>query len=181
MGYAENFDTFTFSEVLAFAKYEVEKNDLFVVGDRVFRQIRGVAIGGTLSAQLSGLYAIHRDPACALQGIAARWLSAHYKTIARSIARAMARGLGFVTPCPNKQGKNAYFSKVSDASGTACDAVNVREDCKRFGPPLWVVPCNYEANPRDCTFANSWSTPCREHSTYLYLCTVLLLRLVHET
>ena len=79
-------------------------------------------------------------PVCALQGIAARWLSAHYKTIVRSIARAMARGLGFVTPCPNKQGKNAYFSKVSDSSGTASDAVNVREDCKHFGPPLWVVP-----------------------------------------
>ena len=44
---------------------------------------------------------------------------------------------------------------------------------------LW--DCNYEANPRYCTFANSWSTPCREHSTCLYLCTVLLLRLVHET
>ena len=70
------------------------------------------------------------NPACALQGIAARWLSAHYKTIARSIARAMARGLGFVTPCPNKQGKNAYFSKVSDASGTACDADNVKKDRK---------------------------------------------------
>ena len=42
-------------------------------------------------------------PACALQGIAARWLSAHYKTIARVIARAIARGLGFVTPCPNKR------------------------------------------------------------------------------
>ena len=45
--------------------------------------------------------------------------------------------------------------------------------------------CKYEANPRYCTFANSWSTPCREHSTCLYLCTVLLLRLefslVHET
>ena len=41
--------------------------------------------------------------------------------------------------------------------------------------------CNYEANPRYCTFANSWSTPCREHSTCLYLCTVLLLRLVYET
>ena len=79
-------------------------------------------------------------PVCALQGIAARWLSAHYKTIARSIARAMARGLGFVTPCPNKQGKNAYFSNVSDSSGTASDAVNVREDCEHFGPPLWVVP-----------------------------------------
>ena len=77
-------------------------------------------------------------PACALQGIAARWLSAHYKDIARVIARAMARGLGFVTPCPNKQGKNAYFSKVSDASGTASDVVNVRKDYKHFGPPL---PC----------------------------------------
>ena len=78
----------------------------------------------------------------ALQGIAARWLSAHYKTIARVIARAIDGGpprLGFVTPCPNKQGKNAYFSKVLDASGTASDAVNVRKDCKHFGPPLWVV------------------------------------------
>ena len=43
----------------------------------------------------------------------------------------MARGLGFVTPCPNKQGKNAYFSKVSDAPGTACDAVN------HYGWSLW--------------------------------------------
>ena len=61
------------------------------------------------------------------------------QNIARSIARAMARCLGFVTPCPNKQGKKAYFSKVSDASGTASDAVNVRKDCQHFGPPLWVV------------------------------------------
>ena len=44
-----------------------------------------------------------------------------------------------------------------------------------------LILCNYEANPRYCTFANSWSTTCREHSTCLYLCTVLLLRLVHET
>ena len=76
-----------------------------------------------------------RSPACALQGIAGQWLSAHYKTM----LRAMARGPGFVTPCPNKQGKNAYFSKNSDASGTARDAVNVRKDCQHFGPPLWVV------------------------------------------
>ena len=79
------------------------------------------------------------NPACALQGIAARWFSAHYKDMARVIARAMARGLGFVTPCPNKQGENAYFSKVSDASGTASDVVNVRKDCKHFWPPVWVV------------------------------------------
>ena len=51
----------------------------------------------------------------------------------------MARGHGFATPCPNKQGKNAYFSKVSDASGTASDVANVRKDCKHFGPPLWVI------------------------------------------
>ena len=55
------------------------------------------------------------------------------------------------------------------------------------GTKLWQASfvhfavCNYEASPRYCTFANSWSTPCREHSTCLYLCTVLLLRLVHET
>ena len=54
---------------------------------------------------------------------------------------------------------------------------HVREE---LGSSLKQV-CNYEANPRYCTFANSWSTPCREHSTCLYLCTVLLLRLVHET
>ena len=95
-----------------------------------------LSVIGELSLQHMRLHI----PACALQGIAARRLSAHYKTIARSIARAMARGLGFVTPCPNKQGKKAYFSKVSDSSGTASDAVNVREDCKHFGPPLWVVP-----------------------------------------
>ena len=97
--------------------------------------VGGVRWGQTIVALLTQLFGRAK-----VQGIAERWLSAHYKTIARSIARAMARGLGFVTPCPNKQGKNTYFSKVSDASGTACDAVNVREDCKHFGPPLWVVP-----------------------------------------
>ena len=46
---------------------------------------------------------------------------------------------------------------------------------------IGYLTCNYEASPTYCTFGNSWSTPCREHSTCLYLCTVLLLRLVHET
>ena len=60
VGYAENFDTFTFSDVLEYARYEVPKNDVLVIGNWVMRQIRGVAIGGNLSAQLSCLYAI--DP-----------------------------------------------------------------------------------------------------------------------
>ena len=50
----------------------------------------------------------------------------------------------------------------------------------RVDPRYLRQVCNYEANPRCCTFANSWSTPCREHSTCIYFCTVLLLRLVHE-
>ena len=61
MGYVENFDTFTFSEVLPFAEYEVNKKDLFAVANRVLRQTTGVAIGGTLSAQLSCLYTIHQE------------------------------------------------------------------------------------------------------------------------
>ena len=51
----------------------------------------------------------------------------------------------------------------------------------QFNLQMGDIVCNYEANPKYCTFANSWSIPCREHSTCLYLCTVLLLRLVHET
>ena len=53
----------------------------------------------------------------------------------RVIARAMAGGLLFVAPCPNKQGKNAYFFKVSDACSPASDVVNIRKDGKHFGPP----------------------------------------------
>ena len=105
-----------------------------------FTLVRGVSLGPCdLMGCITAILISRHYPVCALHGIAARWLGAHYKDIARVIARAMARGLGFVTPCPNKQGKNAYFSKVSDASGTTSDVVNVRKDCKHFGPPLWVV------------------------------------------
>ena len=48
VGNSENFDIFMFSEVMAFAEYEVQNNDLLVIANRVVRQIRGVAIGGTL-------------------------------------------------------------------------------------------------------------------------------------
>ena len=60
-GMPKNFDTFAFTQVLEYARYEVLKNDVFVIGNRVIRQVRGVAIGGTLSAQLACLYAIHRE------------------------------------------------------------------------------------------------------------------------
>ena len=66
-------------------------------------------------------------------------------------------------------------------SGGGRMCTTVMDIAKAFSRFLVGYHCNYEANPRYCTFANSWSTPCREHSICLYLCTVLLLRLVHET
>ena len=36
-------------------KWELEENCLFTVNNRIYKQIRGVAIGGALSAQLSCL------------------------------------------------------------------------------------------------------------------------------
>ena len=67
-----------------------------------------------------------------------------------------------------------WLSK-SHESNFAQDIADASKDIGDIGN------CNYEANPRYRTFANSWSTPCREHSTSLCLCTVSLLRLVHET
>ena len=74
------------------------------------------------------------------------------------------------------------YNRVPSGRGDAEWRVDAKRGCTiaTFSTHCAHV-CNYEANPRYCTFANSWSTPCREHSTCLYLCTVLLLRLVHET
>ena len=61
------------------------------------------------------------------------------------------------------------------------DLFVIMRNARLLAANSFARPCNYEANPRYCTFANCCSTPCREHSTCLYLCTVLLLRLLHET
>ena len=67
----------------------------------------------------------------------------------------------------------------TDAMHARC---TVRDTIRMLLGQLQAIhDCNYEANPRYCTFPNSWSTPCREHSTCSYFCTVLLLLLVHET
>ena len=96
----------------------------------------------------------------------------------RVIARAMARGLGFVTPCPNKQGKNAYFSKVADASGTASDVVNVTKDCKHFGPP---PPPHAAVQPGlQQPSTTPWSMQpqgsCRAHYCFRCACYALVVR-----
>ena len=51
IGYTKYFTNIKFSEVLNYCRFEVHENDIFTVGGRVFRQKRGVAIGGTCSAQ----------------------------------------------------------------------------------------------------------------------------------
>ena len=51
----------TFAEVLAFVEYELTCNDIFVAGNRVLRQRRGLAIGGTCSAQLACLYCMYQE------------------------------------------------------------------------------------------------------------------------
>ena len=45
-------------EVHAFCKFDIFANDIFYVGSRVYRQKRGLAIGGTGSAQLASIYLV---------------------------------------------------------------------------------------------------------------------------
>ena len=42
-------------EVRAFCKFDIFANDTFYVGSRVYRPKRGLAIGGTRSAQLASI------------------------------------------------------------------------------------------------------------------------------
>ena len=57
-GSSEQFWNVSFTELMNFLQYEVCHNDLFVVGDTIYRQTRGVAIGGTTSAQLACIYSM---------------------------------------------------------------------------------------------------------------------------
>ena len=52
-GYSKYFYNLTFQQVFDFCHFDVLHNDLFTVGSAVFRQKRGVAIGGTGSAQMA--------------------------------------------------------------------------------------------------------------------------------
>ena len=44
-----------FSDILRFCEFDIFHNDIFTVGGSVFRQVRGLAIGGTGSAQLANI------------------------------------------------------------------------------------------------------------------------------
>ena len=67
-GYEKYFTNITWEEVLNFCKFDVLKNDIFTMGGSVYRQIRGIAIGGTGSAQLANITLYNAEekgyPAC---------------------------------------------------------------------------------------------------------------------
>ena len=95
-----------------------------------------------------------------------------------------------VVPMGAKNGNAAFQSMMKDLLQPVRDCADPFVDDIIIGSGtkdmtddelIEAHECNYEANPRYCTFANTWSTPCQEPSTCLYLCTVLLLCLVHET
>ena len=44
------------TELLTFLRFELFQNTVFVVGSQLYRQIRGVAMGGKASAHIASLY-----------------------------------------------------------------------------------------------------------------------------
>jgi hypothetical protein len=60
-GDAKLFHKITFDDVKKFVKFDLEANDIFLLGSTLMRQLRGVAIGGTCSAPLACAYCIQRE------------------------------------------------------------------------------------------------------------------------
>ena len=55
------FHKMTFAGVIQFVKFDLEANDIFLLGPTLMRQLRGVAIGGTCSAPLARAYCAQRE------------------------------------------------------------------------------------------------------------------------
>ena len=79
-GSARHFTNLKFDDILAYVEYELYSNDVFVAGTRVLRQRRGVAIGGTCSAQLACLYCMYQEH---------EWYKGGYISYADSVSRWM--------------------------------------------------------------------------------------------
>ena len=56
---AKLFHKITFDNVKNFVKFDLKANDLFLLGSKLMRQLRGVAIEGTWGAPLEG---VRRNP-----------------------------------------------------------------------------------------------------------------------
>ena len=66
--YGDMLTNLSWAHVSEYLHFDLFENDLFLLGTRVFRQRRGVAIGGVLSAQCASLYCMYNE---------FQWLSAH--------------------------------------------------------------------------------------------------------
>ena len=51
IGYSEDYTNITWDDIQTYIRYDVFDNDFFVVGNRLLRQKKGIAIGGIISAQ----------------------------------------------------------------------------------------------------------------------------------
>ena len=60
-GASDQFTNVCLEELMEFLEFEVNDDGFFTVGNRVYEQIKGVAIGGTCSAQLASLYCIMHE------------------------------------------------------------------------------------------------------------------------
>ena len=59
--YGDMFTNLSGTDVSQYLHFGLFENDLFLLGTRVLRQKRGVAIGGVLSAQCASLYGMYRE------------------------------------------------------------------------------------------------------------------------
>ena len=60
-GTSRDFVNISEQELLTFLRFELFQNTVFIVGSRVYRQVRGVAIGGTASAQCASLFCMWKE------------------------------------------------------------------------------------------------------------------------
>ena len=61
IGYSGDFTSITWEDIATYVKYDVFDNDFFVVGNRLYRQKKGIAIGGIISAQLAELFCMCKE------------------------------------------------------------------------------------------------------------------------
>ena len=60
-GYSGVCTNITWKDIVSYMNYDGFDNDFFVVGNRLFRQKKGIAIGGIISAQLAELCCMGKE------------------------------------------------------------------------------------------------------------------------
>ena len=61
IGYSGHFTNVTWEDIVTYMNYDIFDNYFFVVGNRLFRQKKGIAIGGIISAQSAELFCMGKE------------------------------------------------------------------------------------------------------------------------